>query len=167
MTGSGAPHHANHDHEHRPGCGHTAVRHGGHVDDLHDGHLHDPHGTHVDQHVIEVSETNPDRFTAAADTKRATSTAPAADMMRRQRLTRSAAGLRSNTASVIFRVTLSANGEYGFLVGLPAERGRSRIPLTEPADRLQGNSAATVRTPLHLNRQFPYEPHSPRDRAPR
>jgi hypothetical protein len=67
MTGCTSPHHANHDHEHRPGCGHTAVRHGDHVDYLHDGHLHHPHGDHVDEHVIEVSATNPDRCTAGQD----------------------------------------------------------------------------------------------------
>jgi hypothetical protein len=56
--------HPHHDHEHGPGCGHQAVRHGEHVDYLHDGHLHHPHQvdgkTHYDEHVIEVSETNPD-----------------------------------------------------------------------------------------------------------
>ena len=31
------PHHAHHDHTHGPGCGHTAIRHDGHVDYLHDG----------------------------------------------------------------------------------------------------------------------------------
>ena len=57
------PHHAHHDHTHGPGCGHTAIRHDGHVDYLHDGHLHHPHGDHVDEHVIPVSATNPDRCT--------------------------------------------------------------------------------------------------------
>ena len=52
--------HANHAHTHRSGCGHTAVRHGDHVDYLHDGHLHHPHGDHVDEHVIEVSKANPE-----------------------------------------------------------------------------------------------------------
>jgi hypothetical protein len=57
------PHHEDHAHVHGPGCGHTAVRHGDHVDYLHDGHLHHPHGDHVDEHVIEVSGKNPDRCT--------------------------------------------------------------------------------------------------------
>ena len=30
-------------HEHGPGCGHTAIRHDGHVDYLQEGHLHHPH----------------------------------------------------------------------------------------------------------------------------
>ena len=34
-----------HDHEHGPGCGHTAVRHDDHVDYLHDGDHCDHHGT--------------------------------------------------------------------------------------------------------------------------
>ncbi|OPH39003.1 hypothetical protein [Moraxella equi] len=51
--------HANHDHVHGTGCGHTAIRHGDHVDYLHDGHLHHVHGDHVDEHVLEVSEQNP------------------------------------------------------------------------------------------------------------
>ncbi|MEM8876680.1 MAG: hypothetical protein AAGD23_02295 [Pseudomonadota bacterium] len=60
MTACNNPKHANHDHEHGPGCGHTAVRHGDHIDYIHDGHLHHPHGDHVDEHEIEVSATNPD-----------------------------------------------------------------------------------------------------------
>ncbi|STZ09497.1 Uncharacterised protein [Moraxella caprae] len=51
--------HANHDHVHGTGCGHTAIRHGDHVDYLHDGHLHHVHGDHVDEHILEVSEQNP------------------------------------------------------------------------------------------------------------
>jgi hypothetical protein len=39
------------------------VRHNGHIDYLHDGHLHHMHGDHVDEHVVEVSATNPDRCT--------------------------------------------------------------------------------------------------------
>ena len=57
------PHHGDHPHRHGPGCGHTAVRHGDHVDYLHDGHLHHMHDGHVDEHRIEVSATNPDRCT--------------------------------------------------------------------------------------------------------
>jgi hypothetical protein len=54
---------ADHPHKHGPGCGHTAVRHGDHVDYLHDGHLHHVHEDHVDEHTIDVSATNPDRCT--------------------------------------------------------------------------------------------------------
>ncbi len=50
----------NHSHVHGPNCGHTAVRHGDHVDYLHDGHLHHQEGNHVEEHVIEVSATNPE-----------------------------------------------------------------------------------------------------------
>ncbi|HTV47571.1 MAG TPA: hypothetical protein VMG59_03920 [Phycisphaerae bacterium] len=53
--------HENHPHKHGEKCGHTAIEHKGHVDYLHDGHMHHPHDGHVDEHVIEVSETNPDR----------------------------------------------------------------------------------------------------------
>lgn len=60
MTTCQQPHHQHHDHQHGPGCGHTAVVHEGHVDYLHDGHLHHPHGDHVDEHTIAVSATNPD-----------------------------------------------------------------------------------------------------------
>jgi len=45
--------HANHPHQHGPDCGHTAIKH--------DGHLHHPHGDHVDEHRIAVSPTNPDQ----------------------------------------------------------------------------------------------------------
>ncbi|MFN3322658.1 MAG: hypothetical protein ACK5AZ_04105 [Bryobacteraceae bacterium] len=51
--------HEGHTHVHGEGCGHTAVRHGDHIDYLHDGHLHLPHGDHVDEHVIAVSAENP------------------------------------------------------------------------------------------------------------
>jgi hypothetical protein len=52
--------HANHTHQHGPGCGHTAIVHGGHVDYLHDGHLHHMRsdGT-VEEHTISVDNTNP------------------------------------------------------------------------------------------------------------
>lgn len=52
--------HGNHEHQHGPGCGHTAIKHKDHVDYLHDGHLHHNHGDHVDEHVLEVSATNPE-----------------------------------------------------------------------------------------------------------
>ncbi|CAM2005515.1 hypothetical protein [Acanthopleuribacter pedis] len=51
--------HANHAHTHGPDCGHTAVKHGDHVDYLHDGHMHHVHGDHVDEHALEVSGENP------------------------------------------------------------------------------------------------------------
>ena len=55
-----------HPHEHGPGCGHLAVRHGDHVDYLHDGHRHAPHGGHYDEHAeagaaaYPGSETDPE-----------------------------------------------------------------------------------------------------------
>lgn len=52
--------HANHDHQHGENCGHTAIKHGDHVDYLHDGHLHHVHGDHVDEHSLDVNEQNPD-----------------------------------------------------------------------------------------------------------
>lgn len=51
--------HANHDHQHEPGCGHTSVQHDDHVDYLHDGHLHHLHDGHIDEHVIALSDANP------------------------------------------------------------------------------------------------------------
>lgn len=55
--------HEGHDHEHGPGCGHTAVSHEGHTDYLHDGHLHHKHGDHVDDHSVGVTADNPDACT--------------------------------------------------------------------------------------------------------
>ena len=55
--------HENHPHEHGPNCGHTAIKHGDHVDYIHDGHLHHMHGDHVDEHTLEVNATNPDTCT--------------------------------------------------------------------------------------------------------
>ncbi|MEW6993441.1 hypothetical protein AADZ84_04115 [Colwelliaceae bacterium MEBiC 14330] len=52
--------HSHPEHTHGPECGHTAIRHNGHIDYIHDGHLHHPHGDHCDEHVIEVSQQNPD-----------------------------------------------------------------------------------------------------------
>ena len=46
-TGS-EKHHPDHSHKHGPNCGHTAIRHNGHIDD---------------EHVIEVNATNPVRCT--------------------------------------------------------------------------------------------------------
>lgn len=53
-------------HVHGPGCGHTAVQHGDHVDYLHDGHLHNPCASHVHEHVLEVCAERPDGCTQAA-----------------------------------------------------------------------------------------------------
>ena len=41
-----------HEHEHGPGCGHSAVEHDRHVDYLHDGHRHAPHEGHYDEHDL-------------------------------------------------------------------------------------------------------------------
>jgi hypothetical protein len=57
--------HANHDHRHGPGCGHTGVRHGDHTDYLHDGHLHHAAGGAVEEHTLPVDGTNPDVCTPA------------------------------------------------------------------------------------------------------
>ena len=59
------PHHAHphHDHKHGSNCGHTAVLHEGHVDYIHDGHLHHPEGSEAEEHVIGVTDTNPDACT--------------------------------------------------------------------------------------------------------
>ena len=51
--------HEDHSHSHGPGCGHTTVHHQGHTDYLHDGHMHHIHDRHIDEHVIEISSTNP------------------------------------------------------------------------------------------------------------
>jgi hypothetical protein len=53
------------EHQHGAGCGHTAVEHDGHTDYLQDGHLHHRHGDHVDEHVVAVSDTNPEGHTSA------------------------------------------------------------------------------------------------------
>jgi hypothetical protein len=55
--------HEGHSHQHGKNCGHTAVKHNDHTDYLHDGHLHSPHEGHIDEHVIEVSASNPDSCT--------------------------------------------------------------------------------------------------------
>ena len=52
--------HENHTHVHGPDCGHVAIRHGDHVGYLHDGHLHCAHEDHYDEHVIAVTDANPD-----------------------------------------------------------------------------------------------------------
>ena len=55
------PHtHLNHDHVHGINCGHTAIRHGDHVDYLHDGHLHHQSNNGViEEHILAVAATNP------------------------------------------------------------------------------------------------------------
>ncbi|WP_083882284.1 hypothetical protein [Photobacterium marinum] len=57
--------HSHPEHVHGPDCGHTAIRHGGHVDYIVDGVLHHPHGDHCDEHVIDVSESNPNECNSA------------------------------------------------------------------------------------------------------
>ena len=52
-------HHETHDHQHASGCGHTAVRHGDHVDYLHEGHLHRHAGGQVGECRIEAGAQNP------------------------------------------------------------------------------------------------------------
>lgn len=52
-----------HAHVHGPNCGHPAVRHDGHTDYLHDGHLHHAHEDHVDEHTLEIANSNPARCT--------------------------------------------------------------------------------------------------------
>lgn len=53
--------HREHDHTHGPGCDHQGLRHDGHVDYLHDGHLHHQRKDgDVEEHVIPVSDENPD-----------------------------------------------------------------------------------------------------------
>jgi len=59
--------HEDHEHQHGPGCGHTAIAHEGHVDYLHDGHLHHPHEGHVDECALEVSSQNPADCTSGHD----------------------------------------------------------------------------------------------------
>jgi hypothetical protein len=43
-------------HQHGSGCGHTTIKHQGHVDYLVEGRLHHPHGDHCDDHgPVEMS----------------------------------------------------------------------------------------------------------------
>ena len=51
--------HSTHEHDHTVNCGHFRIRHNGHTDYLHDGHLHFRHDDHYDEHVLEVSASNP------------------------------------------------------------------------------------------------------------
>lgn len=59
-------HHGAHAHEHGPGCGHTAVQHGDHIDYLHDGHLHHQTAGEVEEHQLDVNGDNPDGHTEPA-----------------------------------------------------------------------------------------------------
>jgi len=54
-----AHHHADHKHQHGPGCGHQAVKHDGHTDYLHDGHLHHMGKGGVEEHQVAVGKANP------------------------------------------------------------------------------------------------------------
>jgi hypothetical protein len=54
-----ATHHEKHDHQHGPNCGHTAVKHDGHVDYLHDRHLHHQGKAGVEEHKLAVTSGNP------------------------------------------------------------------------------------------------------------
>lgn len=51
--------HDNHSHKHSLACGHTKIKHNGHVDYLHDSHLHHGHEDHWDECKIEVTDENP------------------------------------------------------------------------------------------------------------
>ncbi len=51
--------HDDHEHEHGEACGHTAVRHEGHVDYLHDGCMHHVRGDEVHEHRVAVTKRNP------------------------------------------------------------------------------------------------------------
>lgn len=48
-------------HQHGDHCGHTRIRHGDHVDYLQNGHLQHPEGDQVEEHRLDVDETNPDQ----------------------------------------------------------------------------------------------------------
>lgn len=53
--------HEPHPHQHGCDCGHTAIKHGDHVDYLHDGHLHhQSKDGEVEEHAIAVTDANPD-----------------------------------------------------------------------------------------------------------
>jgi hypothetical protein len=49
-----------HSHSHGPGCGHVAIEHDGHVDYVHDGHLCHQEGNRVEDHVVAVTNSNPE-----------------------------------------------------------------------------------------------------------
>jgi hypothetical protein len=52
--------HSDHPHVHGASCGHTAVKHGDHIDFLHDGHLHhQTAGGVIEEHTLDVDSKNP------------------------------------------------------------------------------------------------------------
>ncbi len=51
--------HKNHEHRHGPGCGHTGIRHEGHIDYLHDGCLCHVAGDTIEEHQLAVGAVNP------------------------------------------------------------------------------------------------------------
>ena len=55
--------HEPHNHIHHETCGHTRIQHDGHTDFLHDGHLHHLHEGHIDEHVLPVTDQNPQSCT--------------------------------------------------------------------------------------------------------
>lgn len=59
--------HDQHSHSHGPGCGHTTIKHGDHIDYLHEGHLHSVHGGHghVHEHTLTEGGANPSACTPA------------------------------------------------------------------------------------------------------
>jgi hypothetical protein len=67
MSENAGHHHADHTHQHGPGCGHTAVQHDGHTDYLHDGHLHHHGKGGVEEHQLAVDANNPERCTPDHD----------------------------------------------------------------------------------------------------
>lgn len=51
---------SNTDHQHGKGCGHTAIRHGDHVDYLENGHLqHQNDDGTIEEHVLGVDDAHP------------------------------------------------------------------------------------------------------------
>jgi len=52
-------------HQHGFACGHVAIINAGHTDYLDDGHLLYADHDHVDEHVLEVNATNPERCTSS------------------------------------------------------------------------------------------------------
>ena len=55
--------HEDHDHVHHAACGHTRIQHDGHTDFLHEGHLHHLHEGHIDEHVLPITDQNPQSCT--------------------------------------------------------------------------------------------------------
>lgn len=63
MSASSNHSHDSHDHQHGQACGHTAVRHGDHVDYLHEGHLHHAKGQSIGECRIATDAANPAQCT--------------------------------------------------------------------------------------------------------